>query len=61
MLRGARRPAPEPEQADRALLSGEIYDGATITLDPDVDELTVTGRNPKPDEAAATAAVEAAS
>jgi len=30
----------------RALLSGEILDGATITLDADGDELTVTWRNP---------------
>ena len=34
----------------RALLSGEILDGATITLDVEGDELVVTWRNPGSDQ-----------
>jgi hypothetical protein len=48
-------------QSNGALLSGEIYEGATITLDADGDELTVTRCNPEPEEAVAPQAVEAAS
>jgi ATP-dependent Clp protease ATP-binding subunit ClpB len=32
-------------QIGRALLSGDILDGATITLDSDGEELVVTWRN----------------
>jgi ATP-dependent Clp protease ATP-binding subunit ClpB len=34
----------------RALLSGEIVDGAAITLDADGDELVVRWRGPEPEE-----------
>jgi hypothetical protein len=34
----------------RAPPSSAIYDGATMTLDADGDELTVTWRNPEPEE-----------
>jgi hypothetical protein len=32
------------------MIAGAIYDGATMTLDADGDELTVTRRNPEPEE-----------
>jgi ATP-dependent Clp protease ATP-binding subunit ClpB len=44
----------------RALLSGEILDGATISLDADGDELTVTWDNPDAREAAPEAVGAAA-
>jgi ATP-dependent Clp protease ATP-binding subunit ClpB len=45
----------------RALLSGEIEDGATIAVDADGDQLIVTWRNPEPEpEAAAPETVGAA-
>ena len=37
---------------ERALLSGEILDGAKITLDADGDELVVSWRNPNEAEEA---------
>jgi ATP-dependent Clp protease ATP-binding subunit ClpB len=43
----------------RALLSGEIADGATITLDTDADELVVRWSNPEAEEAAPSEPVEA--
>jgi ATP-dependent Clp protease ATP-binding subunit ClpB len=43
-------------QIGRALLSGEILDGATITLDSDGDELVVTWRNEDRDAASADGA-----
>jgi ATP-dependent Clp protease ATP-binding subunit ClpB len=45
----------------RALLSGEIEDGATIVVDADGDDLIVTWRNREPEaEAAAPETVGAA-
>ena len=44
----------------RALLSGEIRDGATITLDVEGDELVVTLREPGPEAPAAAAAAASA-
>jgi ATP-dependent Clp protease ATP-binding subunit ClpB len=44
----------------RGLLSGDIRDGATITLDADGEELIITWRDPADEEAAAPEAVGAA-
>jgi ATP-dependent Clp protease ATP-binding subunit ClpB len=43
----------------RALLSGEIADGATITLDADGDELVVRWQAPDAEESAEAEAVGA--
>src|SRR5205823_12666345 len=44
----------------RALIAGEIHDGATITVDADGDELVVRWRNPGAAEARPPEVVEAA-